>query len=148
MPHSKWTTAPQPSAATNTSHYCSPFSITALRLSVTAHCLLSLCTACSHSPCLPVTDPPLSITVYLPPPNNAHPFLLHFTSSYHCPLLLITAQRFLSLPTASYFNYTLRLVVSWSLQHYFIPLCNLKHCIAHFISYAKNIRYFLKPCCT
>jgi len=37
----------------------------ALRLSVTAHCLLSLCIACSHYPWLPVTDPPLFYDVYL-----------------------------------------------------------------------------------
>ena len=109
--------------------------------------LVTLPTASCYSPPLAITNHGFllltrSFRSLLPPPVNSHPF-------YYCSSYPIPANCFLSLPTASYFNYTLRLVVvSWSLQHYFIPLCNLEHCIALFICYAKNIRYFLKPSCT
>ena len=105
-------------------------------LLVTAHLSIQSPTAFSHCPQPPITlrrllSPtmascywPAAFDHCSPPPVNAHPF-------YYCLPYPITANCFLSLPTASYFNYTLRrVVVSWSLQHYFIPLCNLKHCIA------------------
>ena len=133
----------------NASYNCPPFN-------PIAHRFQSLPTASCYSPPLAITNhgfllltrsfrslltpscqcPPLSITVYL---IQSLP-----TASYHCPLLPISITHYGSLLLVGLYS----IILYPSVISSTVSLSSYNQLMAHFISYAKNIRYFLKPSCT